>query len=326
MESDVILKVEGVKKYFPVSQSLASLLRRRAMFIHAVDGVDFEVKRGETFGLVGESGCGKTTLGRTLIRLYEPTAGKAIFEGKDIFQLGNRELNEVRRSIQMVFQDPFASLEPRMTAGQIIEEPLIIHKGLDPEERRRRVTELLELIGLAAKDYSRYPRHFSGGQRQRIALARSLALNPKLIIADEPVSALDVSIRAQILNLIKDLQKTFGLTYILVAHDMSIVRQMCSRVAVMYVGKIVELAETEELFESPLHPYTKALLSAVPVPDPEKSLTSKPLQGDLPSPIYLPSGCRFHTRCPMRVAGCTIEEPKLRAIRIGHQVACHLAA
>lgn len=326
MEQDIILKVEGLKKYFPVSQGLWSLLRSKREFIHAVDGVDFEVKRGETFGLVGESGCGKTTLGRTIIRLYEPTAGSVIFEGKDIFKLSSRELQKVRRSMQIVFQDPYASLEPKMTAGQIIEEPLIIHNVLDSQGRRHRVVELLEMIGLSERDYDRYPRHFSGGQRQRIALARSLALNPKLIIADEPVSALDVSIRAQILNLMMDLRKELGLTYIMVAHDMSLVRQVCDRVAVMYVGKIVEMTDTEDLYNRPVHPYTRALLSAVPIADPTKKMAALPLQGEFPSPIHLPLGCRFHTRCPMRCENCPAEEPALRDIGNGHMVACHLAA
>jgi oligopeptide/dipeptide ABC transporter ATP-binding protein len=326
MEQDVILRVEGLKKYFPISQNLWSFLRGKREFIHAVDGVDFNVKRGETFGLVGESGCGKTTLGRTIIRLYEPTAGRVVFEGKDIFKLSSRELQKVRRSMQIVFQDPYASLEPKMTAGQIIEEPLIIHNILDRHHRRQRVIELLEMIGLSERDYDRYPRHFSGGQRQRIALARSLALNPRLIVADEPVSALDVSIRAQILNLMMDLQKELGLTYIMIAHDMSLVRQVCDRVAVMYVGKIVETADTEELYSHPAHPYTRALLSAVPIADPTKKMAALPLQGDFPSPIHLPSGCRFHTRCPIMVESCRAEEPKLMDVGKGHLVACHLAA
>jgi len=326
MEQDVILRVEGLKKYFPISQNLWSFLRGKREFIHAVDGVDFNVKRGETFGLVGESGCGKTTLGRTIIRLYEPTAGRVVFEGKDIFKLSSRELQKVRRSMQIVFQDPYASLEPKMTAGQIIEEPLIIHNILDRHHRRQRVIELLEMIGLSERDYDRYPRHFSGGQRQRIALARSLALNPRLIVADEPVSALDVSIRAQILNLMMDLQEELGLTYIMIAHDMSLVRQVCDRVAVMYVGKIVETADTEELYSHPAHPYTRALLSAVPIADPTKKMAALPLQGDFPSPIHLPSGCRFHTRCPIMVESCRAEEPKLMDVGKGHLVACHLAA
>lgn len=228
--------------------------------------------------------------------------------------------------MQIVFQDPYASLEPKMTAGQIIEEPLIIHNILDRHHRRQRVIELLEMIGLSERDYDRYPRHFSGGQRQRIALARSLALNPRLIVADEPVSALDVSIRAQILNLMMDLQKELGLTYIMIAHDMSLVRQVCDRVAVMYVGKIVETADTEELYSHPAHPYTRALLSAVPIADPTKKMAALPLQGDFPSPIHLPSGCRFHTRCPIMVESCRAEEPKLMDVGKGHLVACHLAA
>ncbi len=319
--NEYILKVEGLKKWFPITGGVFS---RVVGWVKAVDGVSFSVKRGETLGVVGESGCGKTTTGRTILRLIEPTEGKAIFEGTDIFSLNKAELRKIRRNIQIIFQDPYASLNPRMTVGDIVGEALDIHKLVKTKkEREERIAELLDVVGLLPQHMKRYPHEFSGGQRQRIGIARALAVQPKFIVADEPVSALDVSIQAQVINLLEDLQEKFKLTYLFIAHDLSVVRHISTRVAVMYLGKLVELAETEELFEHPAHPYTEALLSAVPIPDPEIKKQRIILEGDVPSPVNPPSGCRFHTRCRYAKPICAEKEPELKDLGGGHYVACH---
>ncbi len=319
--NEYILKVEGLKKWFPITGGVFS---RVVGWVKAVDGVSFSVKRGETLGVVGESGCGKTTTGRTILRLIEPTEGKAIFEGVDIFSLNKAELRKIRRDIQIIFQDPYASLNPRMTVGDIVGEALDIHKLVKTKkEREERIAELLDVVGLLPQHMKRYPHEFSGGQRQRIGIARALAVQPKFIMADEPVSALDVSIQAQVINLLEDLQEKFRLTYLFIAHDLSVVRHISTRVAVMYLGKLVELTETEELFEHPAHPYTEALLSAVPIPDPEVKKQRIILEGDVPSPVNPPSGCRFHTRCRYAKPICAEKEPELKDLGGGHYVACH---
>jgi oligopeptide transport system ATP-binding protein len=290
--------------------------------VKAVDDVSFFIRKGETLGLVGESGCGKTTTGRVILRLQEPTHGEALFEGRDIFKLGKEELRRLRRDMQIIFQDPYSSLNPRMTVGDIIGEPLEIHKLARGKEKVRRVQELLEVVGLSPYHANRYPHEFSGGQRQRIGIARALAVNPKLIIADEPVSALDVSIQAQVLNLLEELQKEFGLTYLFIAHDLSVVKHISDRIAVMYLGRIVELAAADELFSNPQHPYTEALLSAVPIPNPEMRRERIILPGDVPSPINPPAGCRFHTRCLYAQPTCKVDDPAFADIGGGHYVAC----
>jgi len=292
-------------------------------FVKAVDGVNFQVKRGETFGIVGESGCGKSTLGMTLLKLYPPTSGKVIFENQDVFSLSDSELRKLRRNIQMIFQDPFSSLNPRMTVGAIIEEGLSTHHIGSAKERKKMVESLVEKVGLSKDILKRYPHEFSGGQRQRIGIARALALKPKLVIADEAVSALDVSIRSQIINLLKDLKEEFSLTYIFISHDLAVVKYICDRIMVMYLGKAVEIAPKEALFENPLHPYTMSLISAVPVPDPDYKVRRIILKGDVPSPINPPSGCRFHTRCPVSQPLCASQEPDLLEIQSDHWVACH---
>ncbi|MEH7381705.1 dipeptide ABC transporter ATP-binding protein [Bacillus sp. JJ1533] len=322
--SDIILELQDVKKYFPIK---AGLLQRKVGNVKAVDGISLQIKKGETIGLVGESGCGKSTTGRTIIRLYEPTDGKIIFKGKDISHMSESELRKhVRRDIQMVFQDPFATLNPRKTLRSIIKEPLITHNLYNAKEREEKVKELMETVGLNSSFINRYPHEFSGGQRQRIGIARALALNPELIIADEPVSALDVSIQAQVINLMEDLQEEFGLTYIFISHDLSVVRHISDRVGVMYLGRMMELAEKEDLYAEPLHPYTQALLSAVPVPKKAGAIKRERivLKGELPSPSNPPSGCVFHTRCPAATDICRQLVPEFKEVKQGHFVACHL--
>lgn len=319
--TEPLLRVEGLKKYFPIRKGLLS---RVSGHVKAVDDVSFYVNEGETLGIVGESGCGKSTTGRMLMRLLEPTEGKVVFNGKDLTTISNDEMRKARREIQMVFQDPYASLNPRHTIEKILEEPLIVHGLGDSKARKKKVYEFLEIVGLSRYHGKRYPHQFSGGQRQRIGIARALMTNPKLIIADEPVSALDVSIQAQVLNLMQDLQKELKLTYIFIAHDLGVVRHISDRVGVMYLGKMVELGGSESLYDKPLHPYTQALLSAVPVPDPNFEREQVIIKGDIPSPSNPPSGCTFHTRCPFKMDVCTQVVPKFQEIEPGHSVACHL--
>ena len=315
-----LIQAIEVKKHFLIGNSLFQGQRRT---VYAVDGVSLEVYPGETLGLVGESGCGKSTLGRCLMRLYEITSGQILLNGQDISQLGLRELRPFRREMQMVFQDPYASLNPRMTVGSIIGEPLEIHKIAKGSEKEERVAALLQKVGLRAEDMRKYPHEFSGGQRQRIGIARALALNPKLIVCDEPVSALDVSIQAQVINLLGDLQAEFGLSYLFIAHNLNVVEHISNRVAVMYLGQIVELASDEDLYKNPQHPYTEALLSAVPIPDPTLKKKRIILEGDVPSPINPPKGCHFHTRCMYKEQICEEVEPEFKDIGGGHWVACH---
>ncbi|WP_432095375.1 ABC transporter ATP-binding protein [Streptomyces sp. bgisy100] len=317
-----LLKVSGLVKHFPIKKGL---LQRQVGAVQAVDGLDFAVRPGETLGVVGESGCGKSTMGRLITRLLEPTAGRIEFEGKDITHLGTTGMRPMRRDVQMIFQDPYSSLNPRHTVGSIIGAPFRL-QGVDPDGGvKKTVQGLLELVGLSPEHYNRYPHEFSGGQRQRIGIARALALKPKLVVADEPVSALDVSIQAQVVNLLDDLQQELGLTYVIIAHDLSVIRHVSDRIAVMYLGKIVELADRTSLYETPMHPYTRALMSAVPVPDPRRRTERNRilLKGDVPSPIAPPSGCRFHTRCWKATELCSTQEPPLVQLRTGHQVACH---
>ena len=312
--ADELVRVRALIKHFPVEGS--------DDVVRAVDGVTFEILRGETLGLVGESGCGKSTVGRCLLRLTEPTSGAVEFEGRDVLKTGGRDLRGLRREMQIIFQDPYASLNPRLRVRDIVSEPLLIHGIGSREERRERVAELLRRVGLDPDYMNRYPHEFSGGQRQRLGIARALALNPKLIVADEPVSALDVSVQAQVVNLLQDLQKEFGLTYLFISHGLAVVEHISTRVAVMYLGRIVEVADAAELYAAPLHPYTKALLSAIPVPDPTRRRERIVLEGDVPTPINPPSGCRFRTRCPIAIAECAQIDPDLREVVPGHTVAC----
>jgi oligopeptide transport system ATP-binding protein len=318
-----LLKVKGLHKHFPISEGM--LFRRSVGQVKAIDGVDFTVQRGETLGLVGESGCGKTTTGRCILRLEKPTAGEIIYDGVDLAGLSPKAMQAMRRRIQVIFQDPYSSLNPRMKVGAIIEEPMMVH-GTEPDAARRRdrARELLSVCGLAIDFADRYPHEMSGGQRQRVGIARALSLNPEFIVCDEPVSALDVSIQAQVVNLLEDLRAKFGLTYLFIAHDLSVVRHLCQRVAVMYLGRIVEMTDGDTLFDAPLHPYTQALLAAVPVPDPfvEQGRVFRPVQGEVPSPINPPSGCVFHPRCPIAVESCKHTRPEPREVRPGHIVAC----
>ncbi len=320
---DPIVSVRGLKKHFPIKSGM--IFQRETAAVKAVDGLDFDIFRGETLGLVGESGCGKSTTGRTILQLHRATSGTVSFEGMELTTLKGNDLREMRRKMQIIFQDPYASLNPRMSISRIISEPLVVHGIGSERDRQKRVEELLERVGLNPFFANRYPHEFSGGQRQRIGVARALALEPSFIVCDEPISALDVSIQAQVVNLLQDLQRDMGLTYLFIAHDLSMVRHICDRVAVMYLGKIVEMAESEELYTNPLHPYTQALLSAVPVPDPdvEENRQRIILKGDLPSPANPPVGCNFNTRCPVAIDVCFDWDPELIEVLPGHWVACH---
>lgn len=318
-----LIRVENLKKYYPVR---GGVLQRVVAWVQALDGVSFTIRQGETLGLVGESGCGKSTVGRTMLRLTEPTGGKVFFDGQDVFALRGEELKKLRRNMQIIFQDPYSSLDPRVPIGESVMEGLRIHKIGTPKERYDMVIQTLKKVGLEEYHARRYPHEFSGGQRQRIGIARALALNPKFIVCDEPVSALDVSIQSQVLNILKDLQEEFGLTYLFIAHNLSVVEHISDRVAVMYLGKIVELTDREELFRNPLHPYTQALMSAIPIPDPRLKRERIILKGDVPSPLNPPAGCRFHPRCPFAMDICRVEEPPLAEARTSHQVACWLVS
>ncbi|MQC27257.1 MAG: dipeptide ABC transporter ATP-binding protein [Chloroflexi bacterium] len=322
--SKVLVRVENLKKHFPITRGI--LFRRQVGTVRAVDGINMTIHEGETLGLVGESGCGKSTTGRSILQLHRPTSGKVYYEDRDLTEMEGDELRRARRNFQMIFQDPYASLNPRMTVEQIIAEPLEVHSIGNRKERHERVKDLMGLVGLNPSLNNRYPHEFSGGQRQRIGVARALALQPKFIVCDEPISALDVSIQAQVVNLLEELQEKFGLTYLFIAHDLSMVRHIADRTAVMYLGKIVELAERQELYNNPLHPYTQALLSAVPIPDPLKERKRQRiiLKGDVPSPAHPPTGCNFNPRCPLAIDICRQEDPEWREITPGHWVACHV--
>jgi len=324
-DNNVLLSVRNLVKFFPITQGI--IFQKQVGAVHAVDDVSFDVIKGETLGLVGESGCGKSTTGRTILQLYRPTSGSVLFDGVDLVDTKGEELRHMRRKMQMIFQDPYASLNPRMTIGEIVGEPLVVHRVAATKEIEERVGNLLELVGLNPAFATRYPHEFSGGQRQRIGVARALSLQPSFIVCDEPISALDVSIQAQVVNLLEDLQKQFNLTYLFIAHDLSMVRHISNRIAVMYLGIIVELTNRDELYLKPLHPYTQALLSAVPIPDPiaDSNRRRVILEGDVPSPVNPPSGCRFRTRCPIAESICAEEKPAFRELLPGHSVACHFA-
>jgi peptide/nickel transport system ATP-binding protein len=317
-----LIEVRNLTKYFPAGTGLLG----GGDVVRAVDGVSFTIRRGETFGLVGESGCGKSTTGRSILRLIEPTSGEIWFDGRGLLSLASTDLRRLRREMQIIFQDPYSSLNPRMKVGEIVEEPLVIHRVGSRAERADRVANLLQLVGLEPEQAGRYPHEFSGGQRQRIGIARALALNPKFIVCDEPVSALDVSVQAQIVNLLQDLQEQLGLTYLFISHGLSVVEHISTRVGIMYLGKLVEVASSEEIFRNPLHPYTKALLSAIPIPDPELRRERLPLKGDIPTAIDPPSGCRFRTRCPIAEPRCANQEPELIETTRDHFVACIVVA
>ncbi|MGB3535622.1 MAG: dipeptide ABC transporter ATP-binding protein [Microcoleaceae cyanobacterium] len=323
LEEFPLIRLQNIQVYFPVKQG--NFFKKQTRFLKAVDGISLEINRGETFSLVGESGCGKSTTGRAILQLEKPTAGTVYFEDINLTNISEKSLQQMRRRMQMIFQDPYASLNPRMTIGKIISEPLIVHHLSTKKQARNRVKELLDLVGLKQNFINRYPHEFSGGQRQRIGIARALTVQPDFIVCDEPIASLDVSIQAQVINLLKSLQKQFNLTYLFIAHDLSVVRHISDRIAVMYLGKVVELADQTQLYENPLHPYTQALLSAVPIPDPEmeKKRERILLTGEIPSPISPPTGCRFHTRCPLAVEECRRIEPEWREINPGHFVACH---
>lgn len=323
-DTDVLVKVRNLKKYFPITEGV---LKRKVGDIRAVDDISFDIHRGETLGLVGESGCGKTVASRSILQIYRPTSGQVLFDGVDLASLSDRELQSLRRRMQPIFQNPYASLDPRMTVGRIISEPMEVHNLYDSrQERRKHVEDILSLVGLSPVFAERYPLEFSGGQRQRIGIARALASDPDFIVCDDPISALDVSIQAQIVNLLQDLQEEFGVTYLFIAQDLSMLRYICDRIMIMYLGKIVEIADHFEIYENPLHPYTQAVLSAVPIPDPEVEATRQriPLSGEIPNPANPPLGCNFCTRCPAVMEICKEQEPEFRELSPGHWVACHL--
>ncbi len=322
MTQEILLEVEDLVKHFPIRKG--GLLSKEKAAVQAVDGITFSVQKGETLGVVGESGCGKTTLGRLIIRLLEPTSGSIIFDGQNITELPRDRMRELRKDLQIIFQDPYSSLNPRMTVGDIVGEPFLIHSLAKGQEREKKIQELLEVVGLSSFHARRFPHEFSGGQKQRIGIARALAVHPRLIVCDEPVSALDVSIQAQVINLLQDLQDQYDLTYLFIAHDLSVVKHISTRIAVMYLGKFVELTSKAELYKNPQHPYTQALLSAIPEADPAIKKERIILKGDVPSPINPPKGCRFHTRCPKAMDVCTVVQPKFLDSGGGHYVACHL--